>query len=89
MSTRRTAAVPQGRDAGAGEAESGAAAGVVILAIPDLHPDSYYRGVLYDVAEARDLWTCPHRHRGWSAVDRARACAVREWKRRLRDGTRG
>ena len=49
----------------------------------------YARQKQFALDEARDLWTCPHRHRGWSAVDRARACAVKEARRRLRDGTRG
>jgi hypothetical protein len=57
---------------------------MALLALATPHPLGGYRGVLYDAAEAVDVYVCPHRHRGWSAVDRARACVVREWQRRER-----
>ena len=34
-----------------------------LLATATPHPRGGSRGVLYDAAEARDVWTCPHRHR--------------------------
>ena len=57
------------------------------LAMARPHPRGGFYGVIYDVAEAVDVYTCPHRHRAtWSRMgdDAATECARREIVRRAR-----